>query len=648
MTMEAPTTLAKLQSAWGAEGDVRGRAFPSLLRFGAQRPRTQFASLATVKQLGSCLGRGRSYMTERRSDPPNTLSAALERAGMGTSGLTFRTARGDARVLYREVQQASVACARMLLRSGYQATRVVLLLDTSPHFVAWYFGVLLSGGTPVPLQPPSTLGDVDEYVSGLRAKVQTVAAKVVIADLSRASWLSARAQEVKVEVWDQAAYMNGATPAGAVPLPSVSPHDIALVQFSSGTTASPKAVPLTHTHILTNVRSIVDKLLTEQTPGDEFPLRGVSWLPLHHDMGLIGFLFSAVVHEAELMLLSPESFAREPSCWLQAISDFQATISGGPNFAYNHCTENVSLTSMPQLALGSWRVAFTGAEMVCAETLRKFAARFAPVGFRSRAFTPVYGLSEATLFVTGTRTDEEPKVVCFSGTRLAEGVAEVADPLTADAREMVSVGKPVAGTSCVIRDAAGAPLGEGRVGALWVRGPSLMSGYEGADVGAVLVDGWLRTGDLAFVHAGEIYFAGRHDERIVIRGRNYSPEAIEFALDRLEGVRKGRCLASSIFDPQRGTEVLVVLAEGVRKKEPAELVSQVARAVTKHVGFAPGHVLILRAGHLPTTKNGKKRRHDAAQFVTAVREGRGARAGVVAARGDVTLRALTTQRGGVA
>lgn len=584
----------------------------------------------------------------QRSQSQDTLVAALEAAASGTSGLTFRTACGDERVSYAEVLRAARVCAHWLLCTGNHKARVALVLETSPHFVVWYFGVLLSGGIPVPMQPPSRFGDIDEYTFRLRRELNTAAVSVLVADLPRTPWLQAKAREVNVEAYDQQAYENRVTAPLGVPLPSVLPCDVALLQFSSGTTSAPKAVALTHAHILTNVRAIIAKLLTEQPVGDEFTLRAVSWLPLHHDMGLIGFLLSSVVQGADLMLLWPDSFAREPSCWLQAISDFKATISGGPNFAYDYCADNVSAASMQQLTLESWRVAFTGAEMVCPETLRKFATKFAGVGFGSRAFTPVYGLSEATLFVTGTRIDEEPQVSCFSATRLTNGVARVTDRVSPDAHEMVSLGKPVPGTSFVIRDPRGALLDEGHVGALWVRGPSVMSGYEGLHAEDAVVDGWLKTGDLAFVHAGELYFAGRQDDRIVIRGRNYSPEAIEWAVERLEGVRKGRSVVSSTFDPERGTEMLVVLAEVARKAEPHELGDQIARAVTKQVGFAPGHVVVLRAGRLPTTKNGKKRRHGAAEFVSAVSNGRGTQMGVVAARSDVPLRAVNDECGRVA
>ena len=290
---------------------------------------------------------------------------------------------------------------------------------------------------------------------------------------------------------------------------------------------------------------------------------GVTWLPLYHDMGLIGCLLTAMERPATLTLLRPEDFVARPAVWLQTISKYRATVSPAPNFAYSLCVKRVQDEEMAGVDLTCWRVALDGAEMVVPEVIRAFERRFRPWGFRTDALTPVYGLSEASLAVTFSDIDAPPTLRRFDRQALeVEGIATE----TEDGRELVSVGRPVPGVAMRIVDERGAQLAEGLVGRIECRGPSLMKGYFGqAEATAeVLHDGWLDTGDLGFVSRGELFITGRTKDMLLLRGRNYSPDDLERAVDALSDVRTGCVVAASWLPEGADGECLLVLGEARR------------------------------------------------------------------------------------
>jgi acyl-CoA synthetase (AMP-forming)/AMP-acid ligase II len=404
-----------------------------------------------------------------------------------------------------------------------------------------------------------------------------------------------------------------------MPVSKPRPEDLALVQFSSGTTRAPRPVALSHAALTAQCAALRPLL----RGADGSIQRGVSWLPLYHDMGLIGALLSAVTYPGSLTLIPPERFLAQPAIWLRTIARQRATISPAPPFAFALCSRRVSDTELAGCDLSSWRLAICGAEPIAAEVLEGFARRFARFGFRARAFAPAYGLAEAALAVTCTPPEEEPRTLTVDSRRLVSDGA-----VRPGSRRVVAVGRPVAGVEIEVRDEKGAPASDRRVGRLWVRGPTLMSGYLDQEeaTAAVIADGWLDTGDLGFVDGGRLYVTGRAKDVIIIRGANHAPADFEDCLDGLAGVRAGRALAISFTPDGSDGEVLVMLVERARRvrgrargagrgaaQEPAdaELIAEIGRTLRRATGIRPFQVELLAPGTLPRTSSGKLRRDEA-------------------------------------
>ncbi len=529
------------------------------------------------------------------------LLAAAER---GRGGLRF-VARDESAEFVpwpRVVARAAGAAAVLRERGVEPGERVALVLSTGPAFFDACCGALLAGAVPVPLYPPVRLGRLGEYRERTAALVRAAGARLVVTDrrlaaLLAAAWAQGDGRPALVDAGELAG-------GGAVPAPPLQarPEDLALVQFSSGTTVEPKPVALSHRAVLAQVEML-------NAHWRHLPeVAGVSWLPLYHDMGLIGCVFPAAEQGAELTLIPPELFAAWPALWLRTLSRYRGAVSAAPNFAYARCAEKVRDEELEGVDLSCWRVALNGAEAVSAAVMRRFAARFAPWGFAAHALSPVYGLAEATLAVTFSRLGEPFVSGRFDRGALAQGRA-VPDP---EGVELASVGRALSGCVLELRGESGERLEEGEVGRLWIRSPSLMSGYLDlpAATSEVLNDGWLDTGDVGFLWAGELYLTGRAKDLIVLRGRNYSPEDVERALAGLDGVRDG-CVAGVSHLPEQGPrEALLVFVETARDwrgEEPALVAAYRARLLerTDHLADA---VVLLSPGSLPRTSSGKVRR----------------------------------------
>ena len=559
--------------------------------------------------------------TENRQPESPTVGEALERAaGFPGTGLRFLDRRERERFLsWAEIRERALRVAHGLRALGVRSQeRVALIHPTGPEFFDGFFGALLAGAVPVPLYPPVRLGRLAEYHRRTARMLRAASARVVLADrrvrrllgptLERARpRLGCRTvPEVAEEAQDEASGA-GPDPANAA---AVTPDDLALVQFSSGTTVAPKPVALSHRAVMAQVR-----ILNSFWPDTETARHsGVSWLPLYHDMGLIGCVFPALERPAVLTLLGPEVFVARPALWLRTLSRYRATISPAPNFAYGLCVEKVRDEEMEGVDLSSWAVALNGAEAVAPSVLRAFQERFARWGLSPATLTPVYGLSEAALAVTFSPLDQPFVTTRFDREALAaEGEARTTD----DGVELVSVGRPVPGFELEVRPPEGAPgdppLPEDRVGRLWVRGPSLMVGYldQPETTERVLVDGWLDTGDLGFLHRGRLYLTGRAKDVVILRGRNYPPEEIEHALDRVAGVRTGCGVATSWLPEDGEREELFVFVEHAREAsgdERERMPESCRKAVAAATGLDPDHVVVLAPGTLPRTSSGKLRR----------------------------------------
>jgi acyl-CoA synthetase (AMP-forming)/AMP-acid ligase II len=495
--------------------------------------------------------------------------------------------------------------------------RVALVLPTAPSFFDAFFGVMLAGLVPVPLYPPVRLGRLDEYHERTAAMLRASGARLVLSDKRIRRLLGRGIAAAQVELGCEA--VDALAPAPAEPV-AIAPDDLAFIQFSSGTTVAPKPVRLTHRQVLANVDAIRTAILSAHPEGPSLTHVGVSWLPLYHDMGLVGGVFVALSHPSDQVLIPPELFVTRPATWLRAISRWRGTTSPAPNFAYGLCADRIGDAELDGVDLSSWRVALNGAEPVTPGVLQRFVDRFAAVGFRPEALTPVYGLAEASLAVTFSSLRHPFRSLRFDRDALVEdGVARRSD----DGLPLVSVGPPLPGFGVRIADDEGRELAEGRLGRLWVRGPSLMQGYHALPdaTAAALCDGWLDTGDTGFVVDGELYLFGRAKDVIVLRGRNYAPQDVEHAIDDLAGVRTGCSAAVGVVGD--GGEELVVLIErrGPSAAGDAALADRVARRITERTGLVAARVLVLDAGTLPRTSSGKIRRSEARRLLEAGRLG---------------------------
>ncbi|MEM8929669.1 MAG: AMP-binding protein, partial [Acidobacteriota bacterium] len=404
---------------------------------------------------------------------------------------------------------------------------------------------------------------------------------------------------------------------GAAPTIGVDADDLALVQFSSGTTVAPKPVALSHRAIIAQVEA-----LNSFWPDDDAVRHsGVSWLPLYHDMGLIGCIFPALERPSVLTLIGPEIFVTKPALWLRAISRYRATISVAPNFAYALCVDRIRDDQLDDVDLASWRVALNGAEAVSPGVLRAFQERFAAWGFRPEALTPVYGLSEATLGVTFSRLDQPFRAERFDREALAEGRAVV----TPDGRELIAVGQPLPGTAIRIVDATGDELSVGHIGRVQARGPSIMDGYldrPDATADALSSDGWLDTGDLGFLHVApaqdgdggsDLFLVGRAKDVLILRGRNHDPAEVEHTVDTVAGARKGCAVAVGYRGEDADTESLWLFVEHARDAASDvldRLPERCAEAVLAGAGLRAESVFVVAPGTLPRTSSGKLRRSE--------------------------------------
>ena len=531
------------------------------------------------------------------------------------------------------IQERSAFVAGGLAEIGIRpGERVGLIFPTTAEFFDAFFGTLLAGAVPVPLYPPVRLGRLAEYHQRTAAMLTAAGARLLLAEGRVLALLGETLAAAKLS-------LGGRTladlPRDAELASDGDPSDLAMVQFSSGTTVEPKPVALSQAAVLAQVRALNALWPTNEANPDPGAVTGVSWLPLYHDMGLIGCVFPALERPSVLTLVPPEAFVARPALWLRALGRHRGTISPAPNFAYALATERIRDEEMAGIDLSAWRFALCGAETVVPEVLRAFAARFAPWGFRAEALKPVYGLSEAALAVTFAALDRPYTSRVFDREALGERGEAVTVPMQPGAArtasdkgemgavtalrpqlEIVSVGRPLAGFRLELRDEQGFVVGENQVGRLFVAGPSLMRGYldQPAATAAALRDGWLDTGDLGFLHQGELYLTGRAKEILLVRGRNYAPADLELAVSELPDVRRGCVAAASHLPPGRETEAVILFVEH-RKGVPAERLEQLRararEAVLARVGLAVDRVELLAPGTLPRTSSGKIRRGEA-------------------------------------
>jgi acyl-CoA synthetase (AMP-forming)/AMP-acid ligase II len=524
---------------------------------------------------------------------PHTLTSAFQHAARGTRGVVFVDRHEvERRVSYRELC-ASARGVAAALRNGLASgpgVPIALALRTSPEFYDAFFGVLLAGAVPVVIPPPALIGVAADFAMRTAGMLRRAEAVCLLTHDRLLSAMTPIAAEAGVaHVVGVESLREQAEPTIDAE-PDADADAVALIQFSSGSGDEPKAIRLTHRQILANVDAILAALSAARGDG-----AGVSWLPLHHDMGLVGCLLTAVRAAADLVLLAPDTFVARPALWLRAIARHRASVSPAPSFGYAFAVDQFRDDELAGVDLSCWRDALNGGEPVSAIAMGRFLERFAPFGFRREAFRPVYGLAEATLAVCFPPSGRAPLVRRFDAPALATGRAVP----TPNGAPIVSVGQPLPGYELRIVSDDDRAVSDGSVGAIFVRGPSLMTG-----------DDWLDTGDRGFILDGEVFIHGRAKDVIIVNGLKFAPERIEAAADQVTG-RLGSSVAIGIA---RDEEVLAVLIERARPgSAPARWDDEtVAAAVKTRVGervaLTPAVVLMVPPGSLPRTTSGKIQR----------------------------------------
>ena len=546
-----------------------------------------------------------------------TLCSILEIAATHPHGFRFLDRReNETFVSYEQLLSRAAATAGAFVEMGIRpGDKIALVLPTAPAFFEAFWGALFAGAVPVPLYPPVRLGRMDEYHEKTAGMLNAADVRLVCTDRRVVRILGRSVAKADLDLG--CVSMGDLQPKPTDPVP-ISADAPALIQFSSGTTQAPKPVLLTHRQILANVYAIRTAILDAYPETDRKFHSGACWLPLYHDMGLIGCVMLAVAHPADLTLIPPEIFIARPAIWLRAISKYKATISPAPNFAFSLCADRIKDKDLEGVDLSSWRCALNGAEPVTPFALERFIERFVPFGLREQALTPVYGLAEAALAVTFSDLKKKFSLCRFNPDKLLAGQAEP----TPGGKSLVSLGAPLPEYEIRILDEAGAPCPENAVGTVHVKGPSVMQGYHGNPdlTSKTIVDGWLDTGDTGFMRQGELYLYGRAKDLIIIRGKNYAPQMIEQALDDLEGVRKGCSAAVGHVPDDKDSEVLFVFIERDKKGFLVgdETLSDLAgRKITEATGLVPDTVIVLEPGTLARTSSGKiRRRESLKQYLT--------------------------------
>ncbi len=507
---------------------------------------------------------------------------------------------------YAALAAEAMRVAAALVRAGVRpGDRVAIMLTTGLPLITAIYGAHIAGAVPVPLYPPFRLRDAGNYLDRLAHALAAATPTLLVVDAPLHPLLRAGLG---------VACPRLATPGALVlgvdrPISPVRPNPDrpALVQFSSGSTGPQKGVVLTHRQILANARAIAQRL--DLRSG----MRGCSWLPLYHDMGLIGGLFIPLLVGIEGTLFSPRAFLLDPAHWLRVIDRYRSQLTIGPNFAYSLVMRRCDPLALAQLDLSCMRIALNGAEPVSPALARAFEERFAPLGWRPGTLLGVYGLAEVALGATMPEPGAGVRGDRIDPARLrAEGVALPSD--AEDAREVAAVGPPLPGYAIAVRAPSGEMLAERCEGEVWVSGPSAMQGYlaDPAATAAVLRNGWVATGDLGYHVGGRLFITGRLKDLVVRGGRNYHPQELEQACEAVPGVRTGSAVAFGIEDPARGTEKVVVAFETrTPAKGHAALARAVVLAVAAATGLAPDEALPLPPGTVPKTTSGKRQRRAA-------------------------------------
>lgn len=543
-----------------------------------------------------------------------TLPEALDYAAEGVTGFNFHDGRGVVtQVLpYRLLRRDALALARRLLQAGLRrGDRVAIVAETHPDVVTAFFGCQYAGLVPALVPLPAAFGGRAIYVEHIRRLALAARASALFVPDAMRDWLAPFAREAGLKAFGSVAALPDGPDDGLVPMPTQA-DETAYLQFSSGSTRFPVGIAVTERALMANIGAILRHGL-RVVPED----RAVSWLPLYHDMGLVGFLLAPLASQVTVDFLSSQEFARRPHVWLRLLSANRGTLSYSPSFGYELCARRARLgmAKGPPLDLSAWRVAGIGGDMIRSHVLDRFAETFAADGFRAEAFVPSYGMAEATLAIsfaplgTGVATDT------VDLDQLER--KDIAQPPTSESRRtraFALCGLPVPGTEVEIRHAAGfprpgRPLPERVVGRILVRGPGLMRDYEQQpeeSAAALSPDGWLDTGDLGYYLDGQLVVTGRAKDLIIVNGRNVWPQDLEWSVEQaVASVRTGDAAAFAVEEDGVEQVVMLIEARGAPDSDGrAKLVAAAAGTLRARHGLE-ARIVLAPPGSLPHTSSGK-------------------------------------------
>ena len=542
------------------------------------------------------------------ADPKSIPAALCEAAQKGDPlrGFTFVDENSEVFSSFESVAVTAARYAQAMRRLGLRrGDKVALALPKSEEFVCSFLGTMHAGLVPVPMYPPQGLGKLGFYLEHARHILRASESSILITSAQIKTVLGSLIGGTMRAIYTVEELSPDRIEA---PVAKFSEEEPAFIQFTSGSTSRPKGVIVTHRNIMANTAFIANALKVTQND------IGCSWLPLYHDMGLIGFVLSPIRNFNSVVLMSPFVFLKRPVEWLRRITRHRATISFSPNFGYGLCASRGRDRDQESLDLSSWRIAGCGAEPIQMSTLERFYERFKSAGFRREALMPAYGLAENTLAVSFASIDQP---AAFTRVKLksltADGFAVEAEAEDPSAIALVNCGPCLPGQELAIVNSDGAQCAPHQIGEIAVRGPAVMRGYynDPAATAETIKNGWLHTGDMGFVIDGELFVCGRIKDLIIAAGRNYYPADIEWIASEVPGLRSGRVVAFSLNLSRRNgeSEGVILCAESkTRRADRSALAERIRVHVLEHLGLRIDEVVLLERGSLPRTSSGKLQR----------------------------------------
>ncbi|NWG71864.1 MAG: fatty acyl-AMP ligase [Parvularculaceae bacterium] len=541
---------------------------------------------------------------QMKLDGFTTVTEALDYAAGGVTGFNFYNLRGEivSALPYAKLRADATALARKLAARFARGSRIAVVAETSPEFITTFFACQYAGLLPAPMPMPVNLGGKDGYLLQIRRMIEGAKAAAAVGPTELASFLMEAANgSPDVAILDFEGLAALPDEAEATPF---RPDEQCYIQYSSGSTSAPKGVIGTQSSVMANLHGITKHgLRLVQTD------RAASWLPLYHDMGLIGFCLAPMYGQRSVDFLATSDFVRRPLLWLRLMSDNRTTITYSPSFGYELSARRAARAEAGAIDLSPLRVAGIGGDMVRIEALDLFAEAFAPAGFSRRAFLPSYGMAETTLAISFTDLDSDVSVDHVDMRHYTRsGIAQPASAVTSPEhrRAFVRCGRALPGHEIEVRSEDGVPLGDRAVGRIFVKGASITPGYfSDAEASRALFKGeWLDTGDMGYFLDGEIVITGRAKDLIIINGRNIWPQDIEWAVEEVDGVRQGGVAAFSVDDGHGERIVVVVERRGISAEAQDELRREIARVIQSAAG-APAEIVLAKPHSMVLTSSGK-------------------------------------------